>query len=186
MKLQTWFLIAFLFVSTLVSAQEDVVRVSRSSGVAEIEIPGRGWLQAVSGRALPEGGSVATWVDAALEISGLGAELELGPLTILELVSVDVGANGDGPSLTIRLRAGAVTVRTSDASIVVLTERAELALAPGGSLVYGDDIVTLEDGVLNVRYRRGGDREVVSPATVDLRELDVNPVLQGPLPASRY
>jgi len=103
------FLIAFLVAATLVSAQEEVVRVSRSSGTAEIEIPGRGWLQAVSGRALPEGGSVATWAEASLDVSGLGVDIELGPLSLLELVSVDVDAGR--PVLTILLRAGTVGVR---------------------------------------------------------------------------
>ena len=180
MTLRKGFLIAFLLAATLVCAQDDVVRVSRSSGTAEIEIPGRGWLQAVSGRALPEGGSVGTWAGASLEVSGLGAEIELGPLTLLELVSTDGDEDANGPMLVIRLRAGTVTVRASGARVILLTERAELALAENGTLFYGDEIVVLEQGTMDVRYRRGGDREVVSPARVDLRESGVNPILQTP------
>jgi hypothetical protein len=140
----------------------------------------------VSGRALPEGGSVATWAGASLEISGLGAEIELGPLTLLELVSADGGEDVDDPTLVIRLRAGTVNVRATGVRVVVLTEHAELALDENGTLFYGDDIVVLEEGSMDIRYRRGGEREVVSPAAVDLRELSVNPILQAPFFQPRY
>jgi len=178
--LRRGFLIAFVLAATLGFAQEDTVRVSRSSGTAEIEIPGRGWLQAVSGRALPEGGSVATWTGASLDVAGLGVEIELGPLTLLELVSVEVNEGAGRSILTVRLGAGTVGARTGEARVVVLTEHAELTLEENGALSYGDDVVDLATGAMTVRYRRGGDREVTSPATVDLRELSVKPILETP------
>jgi len=41
-------------------------------------------------------------------------------------------------------------------------------------------------GSMTIRYRRGGDREVLSPATVDLRELGVNPTLEPRFSRLRY
>lgn len=153
--------------ATSVVAQE--VRIVRSTGTAEIEIPGRGWLQAVSGRLVPAGGSLATWTDAQLVAGGGTVEFQLGRLTIVELVSVESGR------VNLRLRAGSLRFRTSEDPVTVTTDLAAFEIDVGAA-EYTDGVLNVLEGSVTIAYNRGGESVVSAPAVLDIRELRIDPI----------
>lgn len=153
--------IVLLALSAAVYAQE--IEVSGSSGVAEIEVPGSGWLQAVSGRPAPDGARLATWVDATTGLTIVEADavasVRLGPLSVVRLVSGTV-------PIVLELLAGSVSVDSNGIPVEIRVLDVTIAVDAGAFLV-AEDRVHVEAGEVAVRWR--GDRLLLPGASEPLR-----------------
>lgn len=155
-----------------VGAQD--LTVTASAGVAEIELSGQ-WLQAVSGRAVPSGSTLATWRDAILEVGGEGVRARLEELSLLRVASAGVE---DGAPLRLELVTGQVDLAAVGRAIELVVPRATLDLVDG-RLRASRDEVELVEGSVAIVYEGGGERVVEAPARFGLADYGVVPIL-GP------
>ncbi|MFW5689926.1 MAG: hypothetical protein ACOC1U_10165 [Spirochaetota bacterium] len=160
----------FVVIAGTLGAQE--IRVSSSRGTAEILIPEAGWRQAVSGRLFPVGGSLATWTDGRVAFEGLAAEIEIGGLSVLDLIGAE-------ERLVMRLVSGTVSVRAGDVEVVVETGLGTLRLVRA-TASYSDGTLTVEEGDVIVESARGGQRLVAAPDSARLGRIPVEPIFHRP------
>lgn len=152
------FVLLFLVVAAGAGSAQEL-RVGASTGTAEIELPGSGWLQAVSGRAVLPGSSLATWTDAEVSVVGEGVEIALDRLSVVSLTRVTDERVG------ILLESGSVVVRSAGVSVEVQAGPIAVVLL-SGELRFADGIVSLVTG--NALISRGSvQREIAGPVEFD-------------------
>ena len=160
---------ALLCLTLVAGAQE--VRVAGSTGTAEIEIPGSGWLQAVTFRRFPEGGRLGTWIDGRVGFEGVGVEAELGPLSVVELVELEADA------ILLRLAAGSISLESAGTSVVLETRYGRIVTTEA-AFGYADGVLDLRTGSATIDYGDRGTREVVAPARIEMGVGRVEPVVR--------
>ncbi len=146
-------LCALLFVLALppLEAQDLQVDVSESRGTAEIQISGGDWFQAVTGRSVPAGARLATWIGArtgfVLVESDDRALVSIGELSVMDLENATerlvfrliVGsASVDAEGVDLVVHVGDHTITTTNATFeltpdAILVSRGQVFLEIGGS-----------------------------------------------------
>ena len=171
-----------LLCSQLASIAALETSIRESSGTAELLLPGEGWRQAVSGRLVPVGATVAVWAGGSVVIVRDDGQdsirIAAGPLTVLTVRS-------DGSDLLeIELVAGGVSVQTAGASVAVATDFAAIQSMAGEFSVAAGEVV-LQSGSVTITYPDEKIRVIEEPGTISLQPVTLAPVIpaRSSLPA---
>ncbi len=151
-----------------VAAGAQDFRVGSSTGTAEIELPGSGWLQAVSGRAVPPGSQLSTWLDSGATVVADGLEITLGELTAARFQSLRA-------PVTVRLLAGIILVET-DAVPVELAFRGVTVRSRNALFRVGDAEVVVLSGEVELQRESGTTELLIAPAGASFAVSDAAPL----------
>lgn len=155
-------------------AQEISIR--QSSGTAELLLPFEGWRQAVSGRLVPVGASVAVWaggtvvIERSEEAGQAAVQITAGPLTVITVT------NNDTQLLEITLIAGSVSVATTAANVAIVTDFGTIASQAGEYTVLSDSI-EFTSGSLTITYPDEKVRQIDEGGRISLLPVLLAPVI---------
>jgi hypothetical protein len=167
-----------LLFSPLVSTVALETSIRESSGTAELLLPGEAARQAVSGRLVPVGATVAVWAGGAVVIArddGNGqasVRITAGPLTVLTVT------RDDQDLLTIALVAGGVSISTDGSDVAVTTGLATIESRTGEFSVAFNEVVLL-NGTMTITYPDGKVRVIEEPGEISLEPTPFAPIFRA-------
>jgi hypothetical protein len=162
-------LVILLTLVASIAVSQDL-RIGTSTGTAEIELPASGWLQAVSGRSVPVGSALSTWIDAEVTVVTGDLRVAIGELSVLLIDELDSNA------VVLRLETGSIAVTTVDHTVQLVAGDVSIQTS-SGTFSYADGTVVVSYGSVLVELN-GRTRELSAPVRFPVSTPELAPLVQ--------